>query len=132
MLQLVYGSDASRGFAAAELGPILYLSRLNNRDAGVTGLLLFDGRRFIQALEGEEAPVMRTFRRIGEDKRHRKVQLFARREVNCREFGNWDMASRTLEATAFSKDVEELVQGVSDLEVRARFTSFAGSSRQAA
>ena len=132
MRQLIYLSTATSGFREPELGPILYHSRLNNRDVNVTGLLLFDGRRFLQALEGDEAEVMRTYRRIGGDKRHRKVVPLFEREVAVREFGNWHMATRALEATGYSSSVEALVAGVTCPEVRAAFTDFTLGRRKAA
>ena len=131
MRQLIYLSNATPGFREAELGSILYHSRLNNRDVNVTGLLLFDGKRFLQALEGDEAEVMRTYRRIGSDKRHRKVVPLFKREVEQREFGNWHMATRALEATGYSSSVEALLAGVTCPEVRAAFIDFTAGRKAA-
>ena len=53
-----------------QLSAILSRSNANNRRHNITGALMFDEFRFIQALEGERSAVWRTYRRILEDERH--------------------------------------------------------------
>jgi hypothetical protein len=50
--QMTYISTASPGITNADVESILLKSRHGNRESGVTGMLLFDGRRFLQQLEG--------------------------------------------------------------------------------
>ena len=87
--QIVYKSVAAAGFVSKELGPILFDAKFHNSKRGVTGLLLFDGKRFLQALEGDAISVGATFARIKKDQRHRSVTLLADRTVDLREFGDW-------------------------------------------
>lgn len=94
MYQLVYVSSVSPGMGDA-LDDILSVSRRNNDRDGITGLLYFDGRRFLQALEGEEEAVERTYARIKRDPRHRADVVLSRRAIERREFGLWAMAHRT-------------------------------------
>jgi len=70
---------------------ILAISRRNNATAGVTGLLLYDGKRFLQALEGSEAAVSTTYERIKLDTRHRGIVLLSSKVVEARSFGDWSM-----------------------------------------
>jgi hypothetical protein len=129
VLQLVYISTV---VGPAPTGPILAISQENNARAGITGLLYADGRRFLQALEGEAGAVTRTFERIARDPRHRALVVLSRREVAVREFGRWAMAERD---GATSDD--GLMQRIEDLVaqaapgVRATFDSFARLHRAA-
>ena len=50
MIQLTYISTATRNIVENSVSEILKISRLNNAAAGVTGLLLYDGRRFCRPL----------------------------------------------------------------------------------
>ena len=56
MHQLVYVSAASWAMSNAELNEILDVSRRNNRQSGVTGMLLHLDRGFLQVLEGPKRP----------------------------------------------------------------------------
>lgn len=133
MLQLVYISTARGVVSAADLQRILLISRRNNARAGITGLLFFDGMRFLQALEGEPEQVDEAFARIHADVRHKAVVTLSRREIDEREFGPWAMASRvSLEGdSAMLARVAELVAEASPT-VQATFTSFAQVRRFAA
>jgi hypothetical protein len=133
MLQLVYISTARGAVSAADLQRILLVSRRNNTREGITGLLFFDGMRFLQALEGDPARVVAAYARIASDARHRGVVELSRREIDDREFGRWAMASRTaMEGESAMLDrVAELVADASPT-VQATFTGFAQIRRKAA
>ncbi|UAK25690.1 BLUF domain-containing protein [Sphingomonas nostoxanthinifaciens] len=127
MLQLTYISTAARDICDASIDNILRVSRSKNSAAGVTGMLLYDGRRFLQALEGEHATVMQTFQRIQIDRRHKAVVMLSSNEVAIRSFGSWAMAAERL-ASQNSQDigamVEAMTEQVSDANIRATFRSF--------
>lgn len=133
MLQLVYISTARDAVAASDLQRILATSRRNNGRDGITGLLFFDGKRFLQALEGAPERVTAAFERIRDDRRHAGVVVLSRREVESREFGDWSMASRGLPAQedAMIAHVAALVAN-SAPAVQATFNSFAQVRRKAA
>jgi hypothetical protein len=129
--QLVYISTAAYG-VAADPAAILATSRRNNARDRVTGLLWFDGKRFLQALEGEEEVVDRTFRRIQADPRHRAMVVLSSRTIAEREFGEWAMDYR-----APGMDADRAVERIGRLaanaapEVRATFESFTRVRRAA-
>lgn len=91
MRQLVYISSIKRG-AAIDPALLLAQSRRNNARARITGLLFFDGKRFLQALEGDDAQVEATFARIAQDDRHHALVVLSNRAIAAREFGEWAMA----------------------------------------
>ena len=129
MLQLVYISTA-RG--PVDMTAILRVSRRNNARDAVTGLLYHDGRRFLQALEGEEAEVEAAFARIAADPRHRAVVVLSRRTVDTREFGPWEMAERRSgsDGDALVRQVEPLLATASP-NVRGTFDGFMRLGRAA-
>jgi hypothetical protein len=127
MLQLTYISSAAPA-AEMDVDDILKVSRRNNGAAGVTGLLLFDGRRFLQALEGEATLVNATYQRIKADPRHRAIVLLSSNEVDSRAFGAWSMAAQRVSAATGStvaEQVDALTAEVPDANLRELFRSFA-------
>jgi hypothetical protein len=128
MLQITYISTARPEMPANAVEEILAASRRNNGAAGITGLLLYDGYRFLQALEGEPTLVNETYQRIKGDPRHRAIVLLSSREVTERAFGHWSMAAQRV-AIASGNTVPELVdrltEDVSDVSTRELFRSFA-------
>ncbi|RZA15110.1 MAG: BLUF domain-containing protein, partial [Proteobacteria bacterium] len=91
--QLTYISTARPTLLLSDVEGILTTSRRRNALAQVTGLLIFDGKRFLQALEGSLEEVETTFSRIALDPRHRAIVKLSSRATDKREFGNWSMGS---------------------------------------
>ena len=123
--QLTYVSRARQGLTAGDVGAIIHVSRRNNRWAGVTGLLLYNGDSFLQALEGSHDAVREVARRIEADQRHCQVSYLSDRAVDRREFGEWDMALLKLDGSGYTRDVEPFLAGISRPDVRLRFLNFA-------
>jgi hypothetical protein len=135
MLQVVYISTARHVFTKAELDEVLAVSRRNNAPVGVTGLLVAGGSRFLQVLEGPEAAVAATFRRIKADARHFAVVPLSMKEVDGRQFGQWSMgyeAGAATHAAGLRGIVEELVMPLRDKNLAAQFTGFAEIHARAA
>lgn len=136
MLQLVYISTSRSTIDAALLESILEQSRRNNERAGMTGLLVAGGRRFLQALEGPDPEVLTTLARIAADPRHFAVVELKRRGIEAREFGDWAMAYRqgasAQEGVALRDAVDQLTASLPDANVRALFTGFAELHTRAA
>lgn len=129
MLQIVYISSA---VGVVDTTPVLAVSRRNNGRDGITGLLYADGRRFLQALEGEAAVVEAALTRITADPRHRAVVVLSCRDIATREFGAWTMAERVpgVDGDAFVQRVQELVANAAPA-VRATFDGFVQLRRAA-
>jgi hypothetical protein len=132
MYQLVYVSTAARGQSLEDVDAILKVSRRNNVRDGLTGMLYADDRRFLQALEGEEAHVMAAFTRIQKDPRHRAVVVLSRRTVAAREFGAWEMAHAGPghDADGMVDKVGRLAAGASPA-IKATFEGFLEARRAA-
>ena len=97
---LVYASIANEDFSPEQLLELLAVSRRNNESCGITGMLLYKERRFLQVLEGDEAAVRATYARIERDPRHRDVTLLITDQEQEREFADWSMAFQDLDGEA--------------------------------
>jgi hypothetical protein len=91
---LVYVSTAIVPFSPSELAELMLVSRCNNRRLGITGLLLYAGGNFIQALEGQEEAVGALYRTIVEDPRHHSITPLVRSPLEHRLFPRWAMGFR--------------------------------------
>ena len=123
--QITYVSRARQGLTPGDVGAIIHVSRRNNRWVGVTGLLLYNGDAFLQALEGPHEAVEEVARRIEGDKRHTEVGYLSDRAVGRREFGEWDMALLKLDRSGYTSEVEPFLAGIERSDVRLRFLNFA-------
>lgn len=74
-----------------EVDSILAASARNNPARGITGLLLFNGRNFLQLLEGEEGEVAALMDTIIADPRHSGVSVLDRRTIIARACPDWAM-----------------------------------------
>ena len=92
LLFLAYASNASVAFTPPALVELLSVSRRNNDLAGITGMLLYRGGNFLQALEGPPDAVRETFKRISHDVRHRGIGMLLEEERDHRLFAEWSMA----------------------------------------
>lgn len=94
----------------------------------MTGLLLFDGKRFIQAIEGSVDAIGSTIDRIRADRRHSHLQIASDRQIEHRQFGSWSMQARKTPTGAcsasFLRKVKELMQDVDDTALQALFIGF--------
>jgi len=110
-----------------EVDAILAASARNNPARGITGLLLFNGRNFLQLLEGDEGEVTSLMDTITADPRHSGVSVLDRREIAARTCPDWAM-KRVLIAESIESRREmlerELPHGL-DPEVRKMIVNFA-------
>jgi len=73
--QLVYLSRLRENVAASSVTDIVRAARCNNTQLQVNSVLIFDGWRFCQYFEGEEANVAELVERIRADARHTDFRL---------------------------------------------------------
>ena len=75
-----------------ELAAILMESQKNNRELGITGMLMYSQGTYIQALEGDEKAVKDVYDIIQKDDRHKNVIELASGPLEERVFPEWSMA----------------------------------------
>lgn len=96
LLELIYTSLSKAQTPADDVRDILSSSERNNAASAVTGLLLFDGDRYIQILEGKDESVESLFKTITADPRHHDVELLHKGGITGRSFETWRMAYEAL------------------------------------
>ena len=104
MIHLVYASSATRDMSEDDLLFLLEQSRRRNKRQNVTGMLLYIGESFIQALEGEEKDVDEIYRDICKDGRNIGNLLMVKEAISERAFPDWSMGFKRLS----EKDKEDI------------------------
>ena len=94
--ELIYTSLSYPATERSDVKSILASSERNNAAASISGLLLYDGGRFIQILEGEPAVVDKLYATITEDPRHHALELLHKGPIAERSFEDWRMAYEAL------------------------------------
>jgi hypothetical protein len=88
---LTYTSRARLDLGDDDLNAIHQTARHLNALDGITGLLLFDGTRFLQIIEGDEGAIDNLVERLREDPRHSAFEIRDERFVEQRSFADWSM-----------------------------------------
>lgn len=96
MFFTIYVSSATIPFSKSDLLNLLTKSRENNNKLGITGMLLYKERNFMQLLEGEEAAVRALHAKIESDARHKGMLTLLRGPLEKRQFPDWSMGFRDL------------------------------------
>jgi Sensors of blue-light using FAD len=118
--QLVYVSSSRSNWTEAELDRLVTRVRIHNGTRGITGMLLYIGGSFIQALEGPAAQISDAMDRIQADKRHWHVQRIVDRRIVLRDFADNSMGFR------HCRPVELAMAGAFDLS-HAGLATFLGA-----
>ena len=109
LYHLIYTSVIDVDVSPSCVGDIIRTSRVKNRLDEITGLLVFDGWRFCQYIEGEREAVRSLAQIICEDVRHTQFTVLHEAPLDGgRMFADWSMAY------ALSQD-DELLPGLSAL-----------------
>ncbi|MBS0401581.1 MAG: BLUF domain-containing protein [Proteobacteria bacterium] len=90
LVRLLYASRAVDQ-APSAIQAILDSARRHNADSGVTGLLVYGGGVFMQAIEGGRQAVSDLYGTISRDARHKDVALLHYEEIAERRFSSWTM-----------------------------------------
>ena len=91
---------------------ILASSHKYNSKSGVTGLLIFGTKLYMQFLEGPDQELDETFNRIKIDNRHTDIRILGVNLTDRRLFGSWKMRPQDLERMHWSK--EDIKNGLVD------------------
>lgn len=102
MIELVYMSQAQHIFSEPELVELLEISRANNTNRGITGMLLYNGSgTFVQAIEGDQQQIDQLFTILSQDRRHSDIQQLAYSQVHESSFSDWKMGYKRLTGQDF-------------------------------
>lgn len=104
MASLVYRSRAVVPFDDAGLRSLLDGAQRRNREAAVTGMLIYDDGRFMQWLEGPADGVAQVWQVIRADGRHTDFEVLGDAPTSTRFFPDWAMKLGTRDADLRSAD----------------------------
>ncbi len=101
--QIGYVSTESYAMTPKDLIALLEVSRKNNAQRDITGLLLYRETAFFQVLEGTEAQVKAAFEAISKDRRHHTVDVLFEGNTTNREFADWRMGFLNLDGVSIDQ-----------------------------
>jgi hypothetical protein len=117
LVTLGFVSEATEEFGLMGVMRLFFQSCTNNRDAGITGLLYYDGKHFAQIIEGFDHEVNTLWDVIRKDGRHRKIHVFGKNIITNRAFPTWSM--RIKEGGVIAMMCPELKDLIGDMDVSA-------------
>ena len=91
LIRLVYASTAQSAVDLNEFKRILLQAQANNHRRDLTGMLAFNSKIFLQALEGSREQINDLYSKLMRDPRHKAVTLLSYKEIEERHWANWSM-----------------------------------------
>lgn len=92
LFEALYVSTIAPDAPLSVVGNIASNARIFNAAHDITGLLIFDGMRFCQQLEGRQKDVLGLIDSISKDSRHFDVTVFHQGSLAARRFKNFALA----------------------------------------
>ena len=83
-------------------------ARPANAAMDITGLLIFDGQRFCQQLEGSQKNVLSAMARICQDPRHVEVNVVHQGALDARRFSSFSLAFSEMDGGDLLEQLEQL------------------------
>ncbi|GAA4352005.1 hypothetical protein GCM10023165_40690 [Variovorax defluvii] len=105
MHEILYCSTLAPGLPTDIVGHIVAQARARNAQEAITGLLVFDGQRFCQHVEGPRRNVLRLLNRLEADARHVDMKVLHEGSISLRRYRRFDMGLAHVEER---EDVAEL------------------------
>ena len=93
---LVYLSAATELYSDIDMNQILTVSRKNNTEQDVSGILLYHEGCILQVLEGDKQTVTDLYLKIKADKRHKDVIQLVQGTCEDRSFPEWSMGFKAV------------------------------------
>lgn len=82
-----------------EVGEIVSVAQANNARDGISGFLLYNGRNFMQLIEGDEGAIGTLLVKLASDKRHTGIVLLADNPIAAPVCPDWAMQQVSLDHT---------------------------------
>jgi len=88
---LAYASQAIPGLSIERVDALTRDAERFNLEVDVTGVLLFDGSRFLQYIEGPEDALWKVYSRILDSTSHCEMMELGQGQISGRRFPYWSM-----------------------------------------
>ncbi len=93
---MIYKSVPAENITESNLLDIAERSKGNNIDKGLTGLLVYGNKEFVQVLEGTENDIEVLYQKLLTDKRHSNMKVVKRGKLDRRYLPIWSMGFRSV------------------------------------
>jgi len=100
LFEILYVSEIAPRIDLCAISDIARKSRVFNQAHQITGVLIFDGMRFCEQLEGSEQAVTQLMSTIRRDPRHTAICVLHRGELAERRFHRFSMGYTVVEEDA--------------------------------
>lgn len=108
----LYSSRLAPDCDPAEVGAIVKVAREFNALHGISGILVFDGERFTQYIEGPEGEVAALVTNLAKDRRHTDfLQLNAGDDLQERRYATWSMGYSDVSLEELDIDLMASIDG---------------------
>ena len=108
LYEVLYVSTLAPDQPLSVVAEIAGRARQVNAELDITGLLIFDGQRFCQQLEGPQKAVLKLIERIRNDTRHVNVEVIHHGPLAGRRFQQFSLAFSTVEDVDALARMEQL------------------------
>lgn len=108
LYEALYVSTIAPSSPISVVADIAAKSRVKNLAKNITGVLIFDGQRFCQQLEGRQKEVLSLIERISHDPRHTNVTIFHHGPLDERRFKSFSLAFTDVEDMDVLTRIEKL------------------------
>jgi len=102
LYEAIYVSTMAAGL------PISSVAHINSKARDITGLLIFDGMRFCQQLEGPQMSVLSLIEKIRHDPRHTQVEVIHHGALASRRFKGFSLGYTTSDDPDLLVELEKL------------------------
>ena len=106
--EILYVSTLAPDAPLSVVGDIAAHARIANAASAITGVLIFDGMRFCQQIEGKQKDVLALMERLYQDTRHVNIEVFHHGPLAERRFNHFSMAFANVEEVAVLEQLEHL------------------------
>jgi hypothetical protein len=108
LYEAIYVSTIAPESPISSVADIAGKSRIANQRQGITGLLIFDGMRYCQQLEGPQKQVLKLMEKIRHDPRHVNVEIIHHGELANRRFKSFSLGYTTVADPEVLERLEDL------------------------
>ena len=108
LYEALYVSTLAPDAPLSVVASIARNARPANHDKDITGLLIFDGIRFCQQLEGDQSGVLALLERIRRDARHVNVEVLHHGPLAKRRFGRFSLGYTSADGDEALAQLERL------------------------
>lgn len=111
LVEYLYVSEPEQPLPIGTMNTLVDSCQRYNKAHDITGMLIYDGKRFMQVLEGEQAPLFELIEQIKHDDRHHDfIELFCC-PIKQRNFPQWAMGFADLQQSPqlLSHDLPSLI-----------------------